>query len=100
MLLLFGFFRKKQPSALKGKPITCLNCKKSYSIKQFVKTNGVCKCGQDKFSFITDDVPDDALAKNKNLSEGAKFILDADDMHIQEIQGRKLLILIRNKKLA
>ena len=101
MILLFGFGKKKKEQAgtLKGKPITCLECKKTYSIKSFMKINGVCKCNHSYFSFLTDDVPDDELAKNKNISEGAKFILDADDMHIARIEGKKLMIFIKNKKL-
>lgn len=95
---LFGKGKNKgKVGTLKGSPITCLGCKKTYSLKKFAGTNGVCKCGEADFSFLTDDVPDDELAANKHLSEGAKFVLDADDFHLERVEGRKLILLLRNK---
>ncbi|MGE0434264.1 MAG: hypothetical protein AB7K09_19595 [Planctomycetota bacterium] len=87
-------------AGLVGEPITCLGCKKTFAVKKFPGTNGVCpKCQGDEFSFKTDEVPDDELAANKELSEGAKFVLDADDQHVDRMNGRKLITFLKNQGL-
>ncbi len=82
-----------------GEPIKCLGCGRTFAVKKFPATNGVCKCNGDDFSFKTDEISDAELAANKNLSDGAKFVLDADDQHIDTINGRKLIGYLRNQGL-
>lgn len=84
-----------------GEPITCLGCGRKFATRAFPATNGICpKCHGDEFSFLTDEIPDDELAANKELSAGAKFVLDADDRHIKNINGRKLITYLRNQGLV
>ena len=101
--VLFRLFRGGEQChpALKGKPISCLSCNKSFAVKPFPQTNGVCpRCGKDRFSFLTDYVPDEELEANENLSDGAKFVLDAEDKHIEEIRGRMLIQYLKNHDLV